>query len=137
MGLPGSGLEDWAIDYVREDHRNRIMVSRRKLRYFMGHDSVASEKVEKLLSKLEGFLVHRAIDEGMKIVIADNNLNAREREKWESILIRRGVDYYIKHFPVTLEEAIKADAAREHGAGEKAIRKMYDKYISGNFTLQP
>lgn len=63
------------------------------------------------------------------IIISNTNLNPKTRGFWREFAEKRGYEFEIKEFPISLEEAIERDSKRENSVGEDVIRKQYKQWL--------
>jgi len=134
-GLQASGKSYWAKNFVKENQTFK-RVSRDDLRH-MASSYTYDNKNEELVSKLEEALIKELIKNKYNIVIDAMHLNISYIEKWKRFISNyysefcdegQNVQYEIKSFPISLEEAIIRDSLREFKLGEEVIRKTWEKY---------
>ena len=84
---------------------------------------------ENEVSRVADGMIMEAFWRNDNIIISDTNLNNKFREALISKLEDIGYDVDIKVFDISLEEAWKRDAAREHGVGHSVIYSQYQRFL--------
>lgn len=136
VGVSCSGKTTWAearlaqfpntIVACRDDIRWQLMEQRGLIPCWANW----KWKDEKIVSKLQDEMIEIAASNGKDVVIADTNLNADRRAQMVQRLQDRGFDVTVKVFDeVTLEEALRRDAARAHGVGAHVIHAQWVQFI--------
>ena len=126
QGIPASGKSFFAKQWVEEDPKTRVIVSRDSIRRGLGVYWVPNREV--LVSSIEEHSVFEALDMGYNVCLDATNLNPNYLEKWKEIadLLNSPIEY--KKFDISLEEALERDKNREFPVGEKVINQFYNKY---------
>lgn len=73
------------------------------------------------------------------VVISDTNLKAGTVDNWKMLLGRLGYQVEVKHFNVSLEEAVKRDNFRQNGVGYPIMYKQNLQFLEaiGRKTYTP
>ncbi|QBP06333.1 polynucleotide kinase [Stenotrophomonas phage YB07] len=83
-------------------------------------------KDEKIVNSIQDQRIEAAARDGLSIVIADTNLNASRRAALREKLESLGYNVQFKIFDdITLDEALRRDAARLNGVGAHIIHKQW------------
>ena len=156
-GIPGSGKSTWAEEWIKQDPFNRVRVNRDEIRYMLSKEiygkaqwMVLDEKgfpdkdFENKVTNMENTLVDRALRSGKSVVSDNTNLPSKTCAQWVNTAKKFGVPVSTKEFPITKEEAIRRDAARDRSVGPKVINMMYSRlgpngefhHVDGTFPLQ-
>lgn len=118
QGLPASGKSTWAKDYCKNNH-NWIRVNRDDLRHMRGQYWIP--KQEELITDWEHNCIINALDRGFNVIVDATNFNIKYLDNLKRIItLKHLVDFEIKFFDITLEEAIKRDLERCNSVGEKS-----------------
>lgn len=129
IGAPASGKTTWARQYVR-DNKNTAIVCRDDIRLAYGLESGDDEK---LVTRVHRSQIEAALLDGMDVVVADTNLNAGFRKQLIKFAHEHGADVMVKVFPITLDEAIRRDAARANTVGASVVKRFHDMYVQQEF----
>lgn len=137
-GIPASGKSTYAKQYVK-DNPEWVRVSRDDIRRMLFVTPDHSWEQEKLVTAFEVQSVEAAIKGGKSVIIDAMNLRARYIREWGKVAARLNVDLFSADFPITLEEAIARDAAREgvEHVGEEFITSTFNKFCKKDGTLKP
>ena len=75
-GLPSSGKSTYAINWVKDDPKNRIRICRDELRFMLDERYYVHgvEGRESNVTLMQNAIIHRALHEGKDIVIDNCNL---------------------------------------------------------------
>ena len=123
-GIPASGKSTYAKQWVEEDPKTRVIVSRDSIRRGLGVYWVPSR--EDLVSTIEEFIVSEALLSGYNVVLDATNLNPLYLKNWTDLvnMIDKAIKIEYKKFDISLER----DKNREFPVGEKVINQFYNKY---------
>lgn len=145
-GLPASGKSTAAINWVAEDPENRARVNRDDLRVelfnqvFPINDKAGSVKEkENKVTEVEQQLLRTYLAQGKDVVSDNTNLNPRVFKTYSTIASEAGVKLTHQDFPISIEEAIRRNNARDRVVPEDVIRRMAKDYLgpNGEFHLFP
>lgn len=127
-GLIASGKSTFAKEFIKQN-KNYKKVNREALRFMLSEYEFNNEN-EILVQKLWEDFVKKILTSGYNLLIDEQNLNSKTRNKNIEFIkkIIPDIEIEIKNFPVDLEEAIKRDSFREFKIGEKVIRQTWNKY---------
>lgn len=137
-GLPASGKTSWATTLVLDAQPNSIKRVNKDLLRKMLDVGRHSRGSEKFVLSVRDFVIAQALREGKHVIVDDTNLapfhEERIREIAEKYTKETGnpINFIVKFFDISLEEAIERDAKRSESVGEEVIRNMYNKYIAPN-----
>lgn len=132
VGMQASGKSTWAKDFVKE-HQDFKRVSRDDIRH-MTNGYVFNKQNENLVTVIERGMMHEVLASGFNLVIDKMNLNEKDLEEDKAFLMRCGalnninIEFTMKEFPVTLDEALKRDKNREFPIGPKVLQATWSKY---------
>ena len=123
-GIPASGKSTYAKQWVEEDPKTRVIVSRDSIRRGLGVYWVPSR--EDLVSTIEEFIVSEALLSGYNVVLDATNLNPLYLKNLTDLvnMIDKAIKIEYKKFDISLER----DKNREFPVGEKVINQFYNKY---------
>ena len=128
VGVPASGKTTWAEQQTDCVNLNRDDIRQTLFGPFKWGEYDFTRENEDRVTQVQKQLFFDATIEGKDVIISDTNLNPKVRSSWESIATIAGYDVEYKVFHITLEEALKRDAAREMSVGPNILRDMYRKY---------
>lgn len=135
QGLPASGKSTYAKQLVKDNVGMYKRLNKDDLRAMLdvGNHSSANEK---FVEKVRDLMLIEALKEGKHVVIDDTNLADRPVERIRNVVQKyrsdtgEQVEIEIKHFEISVEEAIARDAKRgEASVGKKVITRMYRQHI--------
>jgi predicted kinase len=134
-GLPASGKSTWAKELVAKYPGQYKRINKDDLRAMLdvSHHSKGNEK---FVLRARDWLLAEALRSGYHAIVDDTNLHpkheARLRELAGQFAQAHGVEvqFEVKFFEVSLEEAIRRDLLRPGSVGERSIRHMYDRYLA-------
>lgn len=136
VGVSASGKTTWAEAQKYEHSGNsNLNINRDNIRFKIvqpGSDWSTykfSKKNEKRVSEIELMIAEKGLKFESNIIISNTNLNPKTREFWRKFAEKRGYEFEIKEFPISLEEAIERDLKRENSVGENVIRKQYKQWL--------
>lgn len=151
-GIQGSGKSTWAKQWCHEDPEHRVRFNNDDIRNMLGDYWVPNR--EKVVSDLKKQFAVSAMMNGYDIVVDNMNLNPKEIEYWNDLIIDNN-DYctgasgespsfhykakYLyemefKDFFIPVDECIRRDAMRPNPIGEKIIKDTWRRYR--NFIIQ-
>lgn len=84
---------------------------------------------ENEVTKIADSMIMEAFWRDENVIISDTNLNKKYRDNLINKLSEIGYDVEIKVFDISLEDAWKRDAAREHGVGHSVIYSQYQRFL--------
>ena len=137
VGVSASGKTTWATDFASSFDDYWVNINRDDLRamiYEAMHpgqkfswqkwrwaweDDVTAAQLEK---------INLAAEHKHNIIISDTNLNPKIRDRMIALLESVGYEVELKFFEVTLEEAIRRDAARPNSVGADVIAKQFNQW---------
>jgi predicted kinase len=136
-GIPASGKSTYAKQWLMEDPQNRVRINRDDIREAIT-GSAANHSQEKRVSQLEVELTERALRAGKDVMSDNTNTNTKYLPKTVAMAKRLGADVTHKDFPITINEALKRNAARDRKVPEEVIRRMYGNLgPQGQFPVFP
>ena len=117
-GLPGSGKTVLA-EQIMEDNPNFVMVS---------YSKIAGSSMDKLtyswVYDVMEYMVMRAIQKGINVIVDDLNLSQKARDRWATLAKLYGADITYIKMPTSLTNCLKHVPAAERDN----VRKMYEEY---------
>lgn len=139
-GIPASGKDTWARQWVSEDPGWRVRVNRDDLRFetygsyhFEGPKDIARH-MEETVTLLEQAKVEAALKAKMSVVVSDTNLTHKFAKEWLRLAKRLGVPVEFKDFNIDLDTALARNRARYNGGGrfvpEDVIRSFYARFVN-------
>lgn len=130
QGIPASGKSTWAREYATKN-KDWVIVSRDALRNMRGEYWIPNQ--ENLITRWEQDAIKAALQAGKNVIVDATNLNKKHLLKLKQYILHNcGVaspKIETKFFHIDLEDAIKRDAKRTNGVGEKVIRDFWKRYI--------
>lgn len=137
-GIPASGKSTYAKQYVK-DNPEWVRVSRDDIRRMLYVEPDHSWEQEKVVTELEKQAVESALKAGKSVIVDAMNLRSKYVREWMKVAERLGVALYSADFPITLDEAIERDAAREgvERVGSEFITSTFNKFCKKDGTLKP
>ncbi len=160
-GVPGSGKSTWAEEWVKEDPSNRIRVNRDDIRryliqsdpnrwksadgwYVLTPEGVFDKNFENQVTNVENTITQRALKEGKSVCSDNTNLTHNAAKVAVGYARRHNIPIETKEFPITYEEAVRRDAARDRTVGPEVIKSMFKRlgpngefhHIDGTFPVQ-
>lgn len=141
-GLPASGKTTWAKNWVAQDPRKRLIVSRNDIRKMLGVP-IFSDRRERLVSSIESEAIRKGLKAGYNICIDAYNLNPKIERKWEKLvhsLVQSGkkVELQVIPFIRPIKDCIISDKQRpgDESVGKKLIWSLYEKFLKPKTELQ-
>lgn len=137
VGVSASGKTTWANQFIKENPGYYI-VCRDTIRTEILAESGIKFSWKNWKWKWEPEVTRRAMAQLERyshlnfvhgVIIADTNLDVKRLNTLAVKLIRMGYENIeIKSFPITWEEAVARDAARENGVGVSVIAEQFEKW---------
>src|SRR5690606_11264335 len=84
-GLPGSGKDTFAVQWVNEDPQKRIRVNRDMIREQMYGQFVLGDSREKTVTHVQNAMVEAGLREGKSVIVSDTNLRAATVKDWMKV----------------------------------------------------
>ena len=123
-GLPASGKTTYAKELVARGWKR---VNKDELR-IMIDDGKWSKKNEELIKLIERDLTGIFLNAGWNVVVDDTNF--AYEEFWKKTAEELHVEFEVKFFDISFQDAIDRDAKRgDKSVGAKVIQRMYDQYL--------
>jgi predicted kinase len=123
IGIPASGKTTWAKKQAQVD-KNIVVVSRDDIRNAHGWKSGFDEN---RVTRIHRAQIEAALLEGMDVIVADTNINKTFRNRLVKFCHEHGADVQFVPFPISVDEAILRDSARNsHMVGPQIIMKFYE-----------
>ena len=117
-GLPGSGKTAMAEE-IANDNPNIVMVS---------YSKIAGSSIDKLtyswVYDVMEYMVMRAIQKGINVIVDDLNLSQKARDRWAALAKLYGADINYIKMPTSLTNCLKHVSFAERDS----VRKMYEEY---------
>lgn len=139
-GIPASGKDTWAKEWVAEDPGWRVRVNRDDERfqtYGTYHFEGTPEQVrhmEETMTLLETAKVEAALKAKLSVVVSDTNLTHKFAKEWLRLAKKLGVRAEFVDFNILLDEALLRNRKRADEGGrfvpEDVIRKFYDRFVN-------
>jgi len=137
-GVPASGKSTWAKDWVADDPDTRVRVNRDDIRFMLFGKYWGVD--EKYVTRVQNDLLRSALASDKSVVLDNTNLD----NKFLVDVLKIASEYdevvpMFMDFPISFEEAVQRDTARDRHVGEAVIRKFFDKHLGGikNPTFPP
>lgn len=139
-GLPGSGKTTWAKAMLKAHPYKYKRVNKDDLR-MMVDDNQYSKENEKIILELRDILIISLLKEGKSVIVDDTNLHPKHFARISDIInsnkLSSIAQIKIQDFThIPLEECIRRDVDREKSIGEKAIRRMYNRYLKDTANIE-
>lgn len=134
VGIPASGKSTFASNLIDFDD-SYVEVNRDWIRHNIvcpGTNNSTykfTKQREKDVTDECNSLIMFAAEHGRNLIISNTNLNVHHRERLIDLLESLNYDVEVKLFPISYEEAVKRDNARECGVGYNVIYKMWLQYV--------
>ena len=127
-GLPGSGREEKALEWVSGDPEGRVRSSRDEMRELLtGRVRGLSGSEERRVTAAQRGLVRGLLASGHSVVVDDVNAKVGHRQEWAKIADDLGVPSVMVDIDADLEQCIARDKGSKWPYGEKAIRDMHSR----------
>jgi len=134
-GIPGSGKSTWARRWVMEDPENRVRVNRDDIReelYGKEYHGNQTPENENRVTSYEHNRIKAALSNGKSVVSDNMHLNPRFTRDFYKMAKEAGVPIRNKDFPISLDEALRRNAARDRVVPADVIRKIYSQNLGPN-----
>lgn len=133
-GLPASGKSTYALQWVKEDPDNRVMIEkdaiRKDGRLFKDGVYVHKRGDEGIVIKERDRLIHKALQAGKSVVSSDTNLVQKHVAQISAIARKYSAKVEIVSFlDVPLKDLIERDLERKDSVGEQVIRRMFHEQV--------
>lgn len=128
-GVPASGKSTYAKEWVDEAPSERVRINRDDIRFMLfGKYWGVDEKAVTLMSDA---MLRRALASGKSVIL--DNTNLKEKDVIDTLKIASEFDVKVQFidFPVSFEEALARDTARDRHVGEDVLRGFFDRYLGG------
>lgn len=135
-GLPASGKTTWAKQWVAADPSNRARINRDDFRAMMFDKPDYSWPQESAVTEASRTAVRALLATGRDVIADDMNLRPKYVREWVRFARANGAEVEVTEFPISVEEAIERDAARDRVVGAEVITRMAQKYLQKGH-LQP
>lgn len=132
VGISASGKTTWTrgqhgfFEVSRDNYRWHIMAEKGLTPSWANWKWKWEKQVTEMIDE---DLIHAA-SRGVNIIIADLNLHPGRRAALKEKLEGLGWEVEIKVFHISFDEAVKRDAAREHGVGFWVLSKQWEQYVA-------
>ena len=143
-GLPGSGIESTALEWLSKQDGNGVLCGRDRFRKALfGSSRGLTKKQEKVVTKAQKTLVRSMLESGKSVFIDEPNLDTKRARAWATLAVEVGVPFSVVDHVVDIESCIEADKRQGalepgSGVGEAAIRDMADRYSGWDMsTVMP
>ena len=133
-GVQGSGKSTFAREWVDASPNSRIRVNRDDIRFalfgkYWGVD-------EKAVTLVQDAALRAALGAGKDVVLDNTNLQSKNVIDVLKIAGEFGANVQFEDFPISFEEAVARDAARDRTVGEDVIRSYFDRFMRGTKNPQ-
>ncbi len=145
-GLPASGKSTFAQEWLNTDPTNRVRVNRDDIRYELYNEyyptadknGTVKEKEDRV-TQIEHNRIQQALTQGKSVIVDNTNLNPRVFKTYTDLAATTNATLTHKDFPISIEETIRRNNARERVVPEEVIRRMATDYMGpqGQFHLFP
>jgi len=129
-GLPASGKTTFA----RKLQPRVVRVNRDDLRLMLHGRRLFTERAEDQVTHLQRMSVEALLARGADVIVDDTNLRGSTVREWAVLAARFRATFEVHDLTeVPLDECLRRDAGRPDGVrvGERAIRRMHDRYLAG------
>lgn len=134
MGLPGSGKDRWARQFMKESKTKIKRINKDDLRAMLDI-SEWSEKNEQFVLDTRNHLIRKSLMSGYDVIVSDTNFPVRGKHYQTICDIARQVgDVLIveKFFDISLKDALLANKGPNRVAvPDDVIVHMFEKYVKG------
>jgi len=129
VGIPGSGKSTWAKEEMRRNPHRYKRVNKDILRAMLDGEQW-SESRERFMLDIRDYAAQKALLKGYDVIVDDTNFSGKH---WDSMchIARRVGDVMVveKFFDISLDEALRRNAARPEKVPEGVITQTYDKHV--------
>lgn len=134
-GLPAAGKSTWARQWVAAAPGTRVRVNRDDLRAMLFGTPDYSWVQEQATTEASRTTVRALLAGHWDVVADDTNLRPRYVREWARFAAANGAGFEVIEFPISVEDSITHDAARDRPVGEDVIRRMAGKYTRNGQLL--
>lgn len=138
IGISASGKSTWAKEFteknpgfieINRDFFRKQILKEKGIEFSWDEWSKHKKQEQEVTKRCELLINNCAKDKNVQgIIISDTNLNEKFRTKLIKNLIELRFSIEIKEFPISWEEAIKRDTARENGVGISVISQQFNNW---------
>lgn len=157
-GVPASGKSTFSMEWEKADLENRLRVNRDDIRQELFGKDIVLDKTgrpdkhaEGKVTNREDQLIRNGLKAGKDVMVDATHLGGtnlfKRMEHFRAERARVNPNIVVKNydFPISLEEAIKRNAARSRVVPEKVIRSMYAGlgpngeflHVDGTYPIKP
>ena len=145
-GLPASGKSTFAQEWLAADPIGRTRVTRDDIRFELFNEQYPTadkngtvKEKEDRVTQVEHSRIEQALAQGKSVVVDNTNLNPRVFKTYSDLAAKSNAALTHKDFPISIEETIRRNNARERVVPEAVIRRMAADYMGpqGQFHLFP
>lgn len=135
-GIPASGKSTWSKDFVAKDP-SYVRVNKDELRILLGSKERPCRNEKKVIARRDEIIIE-SLRNGKNVIVDDTNLNpfheirVREIASQLEIELDKRIEFEVKWFRISLEEAIERDSKREARVGAAVIARMYRQINDSN-----
>jgi predicted kinase len=141
-GLPASGKSTYSYAWLAEDPENRVRINRDDIRFELfneyyptADETMSVKEKEQLVTNVEYERIYKALNQNKHVMSDNTNLNPRVFSSFGKVAKQTGAILRHKDFPITIEEAIRRNNARERVVPESVIRDMARKFMGPNLEF--
>lgn len=151
-GIPASGKSTYAMKWVMEDLQNRVRVNRDDIRFelykkyvLLNEKGETDRNAEGRVTQVEQKRIRQALKEGKSVIVDNTNLSPRIVNTYQKMAKDAKVTFAHKDFPITMQEALKRNAARDRVVPPEVIERMYKQlgpngefhHVDGTYPPRP
>lgn len=141
-GLPGSGKDTTALQWVAENPEHRARVNRDEIRFQLYGEYVLERGQEETVTSVQKAIISALLSAQKSVIISDTNLRSSTVKSWMVIGQQHNAHVTVFDVDTSLEESIQRNKKRAAAGGrnvpEEVIRGMYSRYFhKGNFPSIP
>lgn len=126
-GIQASGKTTAANLWVSSGE-NRAAVSRDDIRFSLFGKYWDVD--EKAVTKVEDATISSLLRNGYSVFVHDTNIESRFVMRLALLGIRRGIKTTVREFDISLEEALRRNAARDRVVPEDVVRKAHKRWLN-------
>jgi predicted kinase len=132
-GIPASGKDTFALEWVNEDPEWRARVNRDELRFNLFGKYVLDRHGEESVTTVQQAAVRALLDAKRSVIVSDTNLRAQTVREWLKLARSAGVEVELVDFNTPLDECLRRNKARGDAGGrfvpEDVIHSFASRYI--------
>ena len=129
-GVPGSGKSTYARKWVDENPSRRVRINRDDIRFMLFGKYWGVD--EKAVTRVQDTLLRASLADGKDVIVDNTNLQSKNVIDLLKIAAEKsGVSVEFVDFPISFEEAVARDAARDRTVGGDVIRGFYNRFLGG------